>query len=117
MLVLLYTEYYLLAYVITGMALVEGLTNQRLNLVVSRIRQKMGSDVSAYDVPQRTDYRFAFDAEQAQRLFVAITYAALFFIAPKEFWILNWFFAFGMLISGIVMFCPVIAFFRAIGFR
>jgi hypothetical protein len=117
MLVMLYTEYYPFAYVITLIALFEGLTNQRINLLVTRLRRKMGADMSRYEVPYRDNYRFAFDAEQAQRLFIAIMFAVLFFIAPKELWMLNWFFAFGMLISGIVMFCPVIALFRAIGFR
>lgn len=117
MLIMLYTEYYLVAYIIMIVAFFEGLTNQRLNLVVTRLRRKFGADMSHYEIPHRENYRFAFDAEQAQRLFVAVTFAALFFAAPKELWILNWFFAFGMLISGIVMFCPVIAVFRAIGFR
>jgi hypothetical protein len=117
LLTLLYTEFYIVAYVVVAMTLVEGLTNQRLNLVVTRLRKKPGTDVSAYDNPPRGKSRIAFDAERAQRLFIAVTFTTLFFAAPKELWILNWFFAFGMLISGIVMFCPVIAFFRAIGFR
>ncbi len=116
-LVLLYTEYYLVAYVVLAMTLIEGLTNQRLNLVITKIRKKFGSDMSEFDQPKRENYKIPFDAERAQRLFVAIIFALLFFVAPKEYWILNWFFAFGMLISGIVMFCPVIALFRAIGFR
>jgi len=117
MLILLYTENYIVAYVVIAMALFEGITNQRLNLVVTRLRKKMGADVSKFIKPPRENYKFAFDAERAQRLFVGILFALLLFAAPKELWILTWFFAFGMLISGIIMFCPVIAFFRAIGFR
>jgi hypothetical protein len=117
LLVLLYTEYYILAYAVIAMTLFEGLTNQRLNLVVTRIMRKFGANVSDSDRPRREHYRIAFDAERAQRLFIAVIFAVLFFLAPKELWILNWFFAFGMLLSGIVMFCPVIAFFRAVGFR
>ena len=115
LLILLYTEFYILAYVVVAMTLFEGLTNQRLNLLVSRLRGKQGGDASYDEKPPHS--RIPFDAERAQRLFVAITFAILFFAAPKELWIINWFFAFGILISGIVMFCPVIAFFRAIGFR
>jgi hypothetical protein len=99
------------------MTFFDGLTNQRLNLVITRLRRKLGADVSDYDKPPRENYRIRFDAERAQRLFIAIVFTVLFFLAPKELWILNWFFAFGMLIAGIVMFCPLIAFFRAIGFR
>ena len=117
LLILLYTEFYIVAYVVVAMTFFEGLTNQRLNLLVTRLRKKIGTDVSAYDNPPRANYRIPFDAERAQRLFIAVTFTTLFFAAPKELWIINWFFAFGMLIAGIVMFCPVIAFFRAIGFR
>ncbi len=117
LLVLLYTEYYIVAYAVIAMTLFEGITNQRLNLVVTRMLRKFGANVSGIDRPLRENYRIAFDAERAQRLFIAVTFAGLFFLAPKELWILNWFFAFGMLLSGIVMFCPVIAFFRVIGFR
>ena len=117
MLLMLYTGYHFVAYLIIAMTLVEGLTNQRLNLVVTSIRRKLGANVSGFDQTPREDSRISFDAERAQRLFIAIAFTAIFFAAPKELWILNWFFAFGMLISGIVMFCPVIALFRAIGFR
>ena len=117
MLLMLYTGYYIVAYVIIAMTLIEGLTNQRLNLVVTSIRRKLGSNMSEFDKPPREDFRISFDSERAQRLFIAITFTLIFFAAPEELWILNWFFAFGMLISGIVMFCPVIALFRVIGFR
>jgi hypothetical protein len=117
MLILLYFELYFVAYAVVAMALFEGLTNQRLNLLITRLRKKLGADVSAFEQPPRENFRIPFDSERAQRLFIAVTFTILFFAAPKELWILNWFFAFGMLISGIVLFCPVIAFFRAIGFR
>lgn len=117
MLVLLYADFTILAYAVAVMALIEGLTNQRLNIVITRLRRKLGADMSQFEKPLRENYKIPFDAERAQRLFVAISFGTLLSVAPKEYWILSWLFAFGMLISGIVMFCPVIAFFRAIGFR
>jgi len=117
LLILLYTEFYFLAYIVVAMTLFEGLTNQRLNLVINRLLRKQGPSSSDFDTSNQTNYRVSFDAERAQRLFIAVTFSILFFAAPKELWMINWFFAFGMVISGIVMFCPVIALFRAIGFR
>ena len=117
MLLMLYTGYHFVAYLIIGMTLIEGLTNQRLNLVVTSIRRKLGANMSGFEKPPREDSRISFDAERAQRLFIAIAFTAIFFAAPEELWVLNWYFAFGMLISGIVMFCPMIALFRVIGFR
>ncbi len=117
LLILLYTEIDMLGYVIIGVILTEGITNLRLNLLITRLRNKFGATLSETDGPPRENYRFNFDAERAQRIMVAVSFAALFIYAPKELWIINWLFAFGMLISGIVMFCPIIALFKAVGFR
>lgn len=117
LLILLYTEVTMFGYIIIAFVLLEGITNLRLNLLVTRFRNKMGANIPETDGPPNENYRFKFDAERAQRIMVALSFAALFIFAPKELWIVNWMFAFGMLISGIVMFCPIIALFRAVGFR
>ena len=117
LLILLYTEIDILGYIIIGTIMIEGITNLRLNLLITRLRNKFGANIPEMDGPPRKDYRFPFDAERAQRIMVAVSFAALFIYAPKELWIVNWLFAFGMLISGIVMFCPIIALFKAVGFR
>ena len=117
LLVLLYTEIGLMAYIIVSVIFFEGITNLRLNLLITRLRNKFGAKLQEVDGPPRENFRVKFDAERAQRLVVATSFAALFFYTPQELWIINWMFAFGMLISGIVMFCPLIAFFRVVGFR
>ena len=117
LLILLYTEIDILGYIIIGTIMTEGITNLRLNLLITRLRNKFGANLPEMDGPPRENYRFPFDAERAQRIMVAISFAALFIYAPEELWIINWLFAFGMLISGIVMFCPIIALFKAVGFR
>ncbi|WP_455375619.1 hypothetical protein, partial [Kaarinaea lacus] len=104
LLILLYTEIDMLGYVIIGIIFTEGITNLRLNLLVTRLRNKLGANLSETVGPPRENYRFSFDAERAQRLMVATSFGALFVYAPKELWVVNWLFAFGMLISGIVMF-------------
>lgn len=117
LLILLYTEFNILAYIVIVITLFEGITNQRVNLIVTRLRKYFGANVENFEKHPRSNFKFPFDAERAQRLLIAVVFSGLFFFAPKELWMLNWFFAFGMLISGIVMFCPVIALFRALGFR
>ena len=117
MLVLLYTGNHLLAYAIIAMATFEGLTNLRLNLMVTKIRRRLGHNIPVKDPAVRKKSRINFDSERAQRLFIAAAFTVTFFVLPKDYWIVNWFFAFGMLISGIVLYCPLIAFFRAVGFR
>lgn len=117
LLVLLYTEINTLGYIIIGFIFFEGITNLRLNLLLTRLRNKLAGEAAELDAPPRDNYKFNFDAERAQRLMVAISFAVLFIYTPQELWIINWLFAFGMLISGIVMFCPIIALFKAVGFR
>jgi len=117
LLIILYTDTNIFSYTIIGVILFEGITNLRLNLLVTRLRNKFGASLSEIDGPPRENYRINFAAERAQRIVVAVSFAALFLYSPKELWMLNWMFAFGMLISGIVMFCPIIALFKAIGFR
>ena len=117
LLVLLYTEIELLAYVLIGFIFFEGITNCRLNILISCARNYFSKHPQMYDNPPREDCRIKFDAERAQRLIVAISFAVLFIYTPQELWIVNWMFAFGMVVSGIVMFCPIIALFRAVGFR
>jgi len=117
LLILLYTESTMFGYILIGTIMIEGITNLRLNLLITRLRNRFGANLPEMDGPPRSDYRFPFDAERAQRIMVAISFAVLLFYAPKELWIINWLFAFGMLISGIVMFCPIIALFKAVGFR
>lgn len=117
LLIILYTDINVFSYTIIGIILFEGLTNLRLNLLITRLRNKFGANLSEIDGPPRENYRINFEAERAQRLVVAVSFAALFFYSPRELWMLNWMFAFGMVISGIVMFCPIIALFKKIGFR
>jgi hypothetical protein len=117
LLIILYTDVNVFSYTIIGTILFEGITNLRLNLLVTRLRNKFGANLSETDGPPRTNYRINFEAERAQRLIVAVSFAALFFYTPRELWMLNWMFSFGMVISGIVMFCPIIALFKKIGFR
>lgn len=117
LLVLLYTEIDLMAYIIISFIFFEGITNLRLNLLITQLRNKFGANIQEADGPPRDNYRVNFDAERAQRLVIAISFATLFVYTPQELWIINWMFAFGMLISGIVMFCPLIAFLRVVGFR
>ena len=117
LLIILYTDTNIFSYTIIGVILFEGLTNLRINLLVTRLRNKLGAHLIEVDGPPRENFRINFEAERAQRIIVAVSFAALFLYSPKELWMLNWMFAFGMLISGIVMFCPIIALFKAVGFK
>ena len=113
--IMLYIESDNMAYALILMALFEGITNWRLNLVVSNILKRInGSKIPAR--PPNEHARLQFDAERAQRIFIAVLFYVCYFIAPEEYWYISWLFAIAILLSGIVMFCPVVLF-RYIGFR
>jgi len=105
-----------MAYVLIVMTIFEGITNWRLNLIVSHILNKV-FDRSIPAEPSANDFRVDFAAERGQRIFIGVMFYLIYFVAPAELWMFNWLFAFGMILSGVVMFCPVVALFRYLGFR
>lgn len=118
LLIVLYIDTNAFSYAVIGFIFFEGITNLRLNLLVTRFRNKFfNANLPETEGAPHKNYFINFEAERAQRLIVAVSFAALMFYSPRELWMLNWMFAFGMLISGIVMFCPIIALFKKIGFR
>jgi len=114
--IMLYIESDVLAYILIGMALFEGITNLRINLLISRLLYKTTGKPMPVE-PESKNFRFNIAAERVQRVFIALIFFLLYFVAPRDYWIVSWMFALGMILSGIVMFCPVVAVFRYLGFR
>jgi len=112
----IYTESKILAYSLVIMTLIEGITNYRVNIVVSKLLLKVYGRAIPHE-PESSKYRYNVAAERVQRIFIGVSFFLIFFIAPQDFWYLNWLFAIAMILSGIVMFCPVVALFRYLGFR
>jgi len=112
----LYIDSKTLAYVLIVMALFEGITNLRVNILISKLLNKTSGRAIPQE-PESSTYRFNIAAERVQRVFIGIVFYLIYFIAPHEFWMLNWLFALALILSGIVMFCPVVALFRYLGFR
>jgi len=113
---ILYLESDTLAYILIAMTLFEGLTNLRVNILISKLLNKLFAKPIPQE-PQSSSFRVNIAAERAQRIFIAVVFYLIYFIAPHDLWMLNWLFALGMILSGIVMFCPVVALFRYLGFR
>lgn len=113
---MLYIESDAMAYTLIAMTFFEGVTNWRLNLVVSKILHKITGHPVPVN-PNNKNARIPIDSERAQRFAISIMFYLTYFVAPEEYWVLNWFFAVAILLSGIVMFCPVVSLFRYLGFR
>lgn len=113
---ILYLESAVFAYVLIAMTLFEGITNLRVNLLISHLLHRITGKALPQE-PESEKYRINIAAERAQRIFIGVVFYLIYFKAPQELWMLNWLFALGMILSGIVMFCPVVALFRYLGFR
>lgn len=115
LLLVLYIDRPELYYVYVGQLLVEGITNWRIPLLLDRLRSRQ-IERSGRTVPQpRTN--IAFDSERAMRLFFAALMILAFYALPSPYWFLNWIIAAFLILSGLVRVCPVVLFFRSVGFR
>jgi len=93
----------------------EGLTGWRVPFVVTRLRHRQELVVP----PQKRNAftRLFFDAEQLMRLTVATLLAISYFVFPEETWFFPWFMGAMLLMAGITNICPMVIYYRWLGFR
>lgn len=101
-------------YALSALLLFEGLTNQRLPAIISRVRY--GKDWAS-TVPPLQNSRFTFEAERALRFIVVI-----FVVVPHQpgfeiLWWLPWFVGFALIGAGLSGICPMVLSLRYIGLR
>ncbi len=110
-----------LTYTFIGLLLFEGITNWRIPRLVSIIINKVfnkhagkpHSDAGSYSGLSKG----AFEAERALRLVVALLLILPFIWSNEHIWILPWFIACMLLLAGITNICPMVMFFRWMGFK
>lgn len=105
--------------VLIGVLLLEGLTNYRIPLVVSRLRfAGQGAFGDSCELSPETHLaRIHFDAERAWRLAVAAMLAITVFIFNEQLWFFPWFMGFTIFGAGLSGVCPVLISLKLIGFR
>lgn len=105
--------------VLIGILLLEGVTNYRIPLVVSRLRLSghgAFADSSEF-TPEMHLARIPFDAERAWRLTVAAMLAITVFVFNEQLWFFPWFMGFAIFGAGLSGVCPVLISLKLIGFR
>ena len=105
--------------ILIGVLLLEGITNFRIPLVVSRLRVAgPGSfgDSSEFS-PEAHLARIAFEAERAWRLTVAGVLAISVFVFSEQLWFFPWFMGFAIFGAGLSGVCPGLISLKLIGFR
>jgi len=115
LLLILLSERVYLLYGYIGIVVLEGLTNWRIPILVSKLRYGRGYR----DLSQGASglYRFDFDAERALRLVIVSFLVVSLFIFPKALWFFPWFVGFALSMAGMTGICPMCIFFKKLGFR
>lgn len=103
-----------------GLLLFEGITNWRLPILLTRLRSKTPPDKSTQEsdfIENPAHFSIPFEAERAMRLVVALILIVPLFLKTDIIWIVPWFVASMLLLSGVTNICPMVMFFRWLGFK
>lgn len=114
LLVALYLEIDILIYLFIGIMLFECVTNWRVPIVVSRIWYGKEA-VEGFFYSE--SYKFDYEAERLIRFAVALLLYLGFILYPDVAWFLPWFVGVMLLMAGVTNICPMVMFFRYLGFR
>lgn len=92
----------------------EALVNQRLTILVSRLRHVNPDDLKAND---EHACRFNFEADRALRLLLVLLLMPSYVLFYGQLWIVAWFVGFALIAAGLSNVCPMVLVLRKIGFR
>jgi len=115
LLLILLSERIELLYVYIGIVLLEGLTNWRIPLLIS----KLAYGPELRDPPGEVSFRsrFNIDAERILRLVIAGILMLSIFLFPGTLWFIPWFVGFALSMAGMTGICPMAIFIKKVGFR
>jgi len=102
-----------------GLLVFEGITNWRFPKVLTTIRHKMSYNEKDRDNQNllKETFNFPFEAERATRLVIALMLVTPLIFSMDSLWIVPWFVASMLLLSGVTNICPMLMFFRWMGFK
>lgn len=103
-------------YALIAMLLIEGVTNLRVPMLVSRARGLPGVEDGQHTVAA-CGVRTAFEAERALRFIVAALLILTYVFNAGALWFFPWFIGFAMLGAGLSGVCPMVMTLRAMGLR
>lgn len=113
LLIALYLKLDMMIYIFIGVFLFEAITNFRVPTMVSRLRY--GAKTTNSNMPSSS--KFHFEAERMLRLTVVTFLVVSYILYPQQLWFVPWFVATMLLLAGISSICPMVMFYRALGFR
>ncbi len=111
MLIALYFNINNLVYFLIGLMILEGITNWRIPLLVSKLR---GLPAKA-DVNANSNCRISLEAERLWRLMIGITFLLTYVFFPEQLWFVPWFLAFVIFGAGASDVCPGLIAMKKVG--
>lgn len=106
--------------VFIGLLVFEGLTNWRIPVLITRLQTRIFSQANAPKqagpVPSR-QFSIPFEAERAMRLVIASILVIPWVFSADILWVIPWFVASMLLLAGVTNICPIVMFFRWLGFK
>jgi hypothetical protein len=115
LLLILLSERVAFLYVYIGIVALEGLTNWRIPLLISKLRYGREPSDPPGHVTSRTKYPV--DAERVLRLVIAAILMCSVILFPKTIWFVPWFVGFALTMAGMTGICPMAIFIKKIGFK
>ena len=116
LLVVLYFDAKPAMYGLIVMLVLEVITNQRLTVIVSRLR-RVGQNGETKCADQEYTCRFNFESERALRLVLALLLLVSYVLFYGHLWIVTWFVGFALVAAGLSGICPMILTLKKLGFR
>jgi len=97
----------------------EGITNWRIPVLLTRLKNKTSSKkcVQNDSSANSASYSIPFEAERVMRLVVALILVLPLFFTADIIWVIPWFVASMLLLAGVTNICPMVMFFRWLGFK
>lgn len=119
LLLALYFQIHYVVYALILLAVLEGLTNLRIPVIVARLPGNLGGQVPMQEnltvAPSRCKY--SFEAERALRLLMATVLFLSYVLFPKHLWFVPWFIGFALFGAGVSGVCPSLSLLKWLGFR
>ena len=115
LLLILLSEQVAFLYVYIGIVALEGLTNWRIPLLISKLRYKQENSDTSEQITSTVKY--AVDAERVLRLVIAAILICSLVLFPKILWFVPWFVGFALTMAGMTGICPMAIVFKKIGFK
>lgn len=117
MIMFLFLEWHFAIYGILCILIIEGATNWRIPILISKLRYRHQNDKYLESESENDEYKINLEAERMLRPTVALFIALGFIVFPQHLWFLPWFVGLNLLIAGATGVCALVLFYRKIGLR